>query len=74
MTARTRVRPLRETLAPRLLPHLAEPIDACALAQAIDTPYTAIESALKAMHRKGLVRKIVRRKSGQFIAHLWVAA
>jgi hypothetical protein len=67
-------RPPRETIAPKLMPHLAEPIEAVALAARVDTTLQACESALKAMHRKGMVRKIVRRESGQFIAHLWVAA
>ena len=74
MTSRARTRPIRETLAPRLLPHLADPIEAKTLAQIIDSHYTAIESALKAMHRRGLVRKIVRRKDGEFLPHHWVKA
>lgn len=65
--------PPRETIAPKLLPYLAEPIDAYTLADRVGTTFTGCESALRAMHRRGLVRKIVRRKDGQFLAHHWVA-
>jgi predicted transcriptional regulator len=66
-------RPAPDTMSAKLLPHLAEPIDAYALAERIGTTFTGCESALKAMHRRGLVRKIVRRKGGEFLAHHWVA-
>lgn len=67
-------RPPRETIAPKLLPHLAEPIDAYTLADRVGTTFTGCESALRALHKRGLVWKIVRRKGGEFLAHLWVAA
>ncbi len=70
MTDRTR-QP-RETIAPKLLPHLAEPIDAYTLAERVGTTFTGCESALKAMLRRGLVRKIVRRKGREFLPHHWV--
>jgi hypothetical protein len=63
----------RETIAPKLLPHLAEPIDAYTLAERIGSTFTGCESALRAMQRRGLVRKIVRREKGEFVAHHWVA-
>ena len=66
-------RPPRETIAPKLLPHLADPIDAYTLAERVGTTFTGCESALRAMHRRGLVRKIVRREKGEFVAHHWVA-
>lgn len=69
-----RTRPPRETIAPKLLPHLAEPIDAYTLAERAGTTFTGCESALKAMLRRGLVRKIVRREKGEFVAHHWVRA
>lgn len=69
-----RTRPIRETIAPKLLPHLFQPIDAYTLAERVGTTFTGCEPALRAMHRRGMVRKIVRRKGGEFIAHLWVAA
>lgn len=56
----------------KLLPHLAEPIDAYTLADRVGTTFTGCESALKAMLRRGLVRKIVRREKGGFLAHHWV--
>lgn len=59
--------------APLLLPHLAEPIDAYALAGLAGTTYTGAVVTLKAMQRRGMVRKIVRRKAGRFLSHLWVA-
>ena len=64
----------RETIAPKLLPHLGEPIDAYTLAERIGTTFTGCESALRAMQRRGLVRKIVRRAKGEFVAHHWVRA
>lgn len=67
-----RVRPL--ILAPRLLPHLVEPIDAYTLADRVRATYTGTEQSLKAMHRRGIVRKIERRKGGRFVSHLWVMA
>lgn len=66
--------PPRETIAPKLLPHLGEPIDAYTLADRAGTTFTGCESALKAMQRRGLVRKIVRRKGGKFLAHHWIRA
>lgn len=68
-----RTRPIPVTLADKLLPHLAEPIDAYTLAERVGSTFTGCESALKAMHRRGLVRKIVRREKGEFVAHQWVA-
>lgn len=68
-----RARKPRDTAAPKLLPHLAEPIDAYTLADRVGSTFTGCESALKAMHRRGLVRKIVRREKGEFVAHQWVA-
>jgi len=72
MTNRTG--PPRETIAPKLLPHLAKPIDAYTLAERVGTTFTGCESALRAMHKRGLVRKIVRREMGEFVAHHWVRA
>lgn len=59
--------------APRLLPHLAEPIDAYKLAGLVGTTYTGVVATLKAMQRRGMVRKIVRGNAGRFLSHLWVA-
>ena len=71
MTGRTRKPwPTQEA---KFLPHLAEPIDAYTLAERVGTTFTGCESALRAMHRRGLVRKIVRREKGEFVAHHWVA-
>ena len=69
----TRIRKPAPNASEKLLPHLAEPIDAYTLADRVGTTFTGCESALKAMHRRGLVRKIVRREKGEFVAHHWVA-
>lgn len=66
-------KPYQSVCADMLLPHLADPIDAYALAIKVHLPFTACSSALMAMHRKGIVRKIVRRKGAMFLAHLWQA-
>ncbi len=68
-----RIRPPRPTMADKFLPHLAEPIDAYALADKAGSTFTGTESALRAMQRRGLVRKIIRRKGGEFLAHHWQA-
>lgn len=69
----TRIRTPKPTAADKFLPHLAEPIDAYTLAERTNSTYSGVESALRAMHRRGLVRKIVRREKGEFVAHHWVA-
>ncbi|TPG08309.1 hypothetical protein EAH88_11795 [Rhodanobacter glycinis] len=70
----TRIRKPYPTQHDKFLPHLAEPIDAYTLAERVGTTFTGCESALRAMHRRGLVRKIVRREKGEFVAHKWVRA
>lgn len=68
-----RIRKPYPTQHDKFLPHLAEPIDAYTLAERVGTTFTGCESALKAMHRRGLVRKIVRRERGEFLPHHWQA-
>lgn len=63
----------RPTSAHRYLPHLRDPIDAFTLAERAGSTYSGASSALRGMHRKGLVRKITQRKNGEFVAHHWQA-
>lgn len=67
-------KPYQSEVAHKFLPHLGEPIDAYTLAQRAGSTFTGTESALRAMHRRGMVRKIVRRQKGEFLAHLWCLA
>lgn len=67
-------KPYQSEVAHKFMEHLGEPIDAYTLAQRAGSTFTGTESALRAMQRKGLVRKIVRRKGGEFLAHFWVMA
>ncbi len=57
-------KPYRSEVAHKFLPHLVEPIDAFTLAERSGSTFTGTESALRAMHKRGLVRKIVRRQGG----------
>lgn len=66
--------PYVSEVADKVLMHLSEPIEAGALSRVSGIPRDGCRSALLALHRKGKVRKIARRKNGMFVAHLWVAA